>query len=87
MDQSDGTSGFGGTSGSFFHYSVFCPPFTPKPTGHSFRDILDETLQAHYPRGDTLTFPKILGVGPPGGNLSPKFFARFRSENMWESWP
>ncbi len=37
---------------------------------------MDAILQAHYPRGDTSTFPKIVGVGPPWGEIFPNFFSR-----------
>ena len=47
----------------------------------------NESLQAHCPRGGIVTSKKILGVGPPWGEIFPHIFSRFRSENVRESCP
>src|SRR5512139_3795919 len=88
-DQSDGTSGFGGTSGSLFFFIIyFCPPLVlPTSTGHSFRAIAMK-LCRHITLGGIQSPSKNFGGQTPLGEIfSPNFFARYRSENLPESCP
>ncbi len=72
MDQSDGTSGFGGTSGSLF---FFVPPLVlPTSTGHSFRAIAMKLCRHITPGGIQSPSKNFGGSDPPGGNFFPKFF-------------
>ncbi len=56
----------------FLSPSSFANVYRPQ-----FLSYRDETLQAHYPRGDTVAFKKFWGSDPPGGISFPKFFSIF----------
>ncbi len=74
MDESDRTSGLGGTSTSLslFH-------FVRTDFAHAYKAQLlkyrHEIVQAQCPMGGIVTSKKMLGVGPPGGKFFPKFFS------------
>ncbi len=77
MDDSDRTSGLGGTSTSlsffcffvFFVRTDFVAAYRPQ-----FLRYRDAILQAHCPGGGIDPFVKIFGVRPPGGKFFPKIF-------------
>ncbi len=60
-------------------FLFFCPPLEiGKAYRPQFQSYGDEILHAHYPWGDTSTFPTILGVGPPEGKFFPNCLLRYR---------
>jgi len=68
-----------------YHHLVFfvlCPPVFRQRPQATVLEIYGCKFAAHYPRGDTSTFPKILGVRAPWGNFFPKFFFKIRTENI-----
>ena len=78
MDQNAGTSGFGGTSGSLSVFFYVCPPLvSPRPTGHSFRDIWVK-LCRHITLGrENQLFQKFWGSDPLGEFFPQIFFQDF----------
>ena len=69
MDESDRTSGLGGTLTNLAFFVILSFFFVRTDFAHAYRvqflRYRDKSLQAHCPRRGIVTSKKILGVGPP----------------------